>query len=200
MQEIIAELTQQDHILRELIARDPVPCIQSTKQVFHDVMSCLIEQQIHYRSTKHVFEKALATAAITYLTPANFARFEEVALSSLKLSINKLATISQFVSYWEENQPNFFELSDEAVKTALSGIKGIGPWTIDMILLYTLERPSVFPVDDYHLKQIMTARYQLDPTKRLTAQMKEIAATWGKHQSLAVLYLLQSKTRLKTAK
>jgi DNA-3-methyladenine glycosylase II len=200
MQEIIAELTLKDPILRELIAHEPVPCIQSSKQVFHDVMSCLIEQQIHYRSTKHVFEKALATAAITYLTPANFAHFEEVALSSLKLSINKLATISQFVSYWEENQPNFFELSDEAVKTALGAIKGIGPWTIDMILLYTLERPSVFPVDDYHLKQIMTARYQLDPTKRLTTQMKEIAATWGKHQSLAVLYLLQSKTRLKTTK
>jgi DNA-3-methyladenine glycosylase II len=200
MQEIIAELTQQDPILRELIARDPVPCIQSTKQVFHDVMSCLIEQQIHYRSTKHIFEKALATAGITLLTPANFAHFEEVAMSSMKLSVNKLATINRFVSYWEEKQPNFFEQSDEAVKKALSSIKGIGPWTIDMILLYTLERPSVFPVDDYHLKQIMTARYQLDPTKRLTTQMKEIAATWGKHQSLAVLYLLQSKTRLKTAK
>jgi hypothetical protein len=64
MQEIIAELTQQDPILRELIARGPVQCIQSTKQVFHDVMSCLIEQQIHYRSTKHIFEKALATKLI----------------------------------------------------------------------------------------------------------------------------------------
>jgi hypothetical protein len=41
MQENIAELTQQDPILRELIARGPIPCIQSTKQVFHDVMSCL---------------------------------------------------------------------------------------------------------------------------------------------------------------
>jgi hypothetical protein len=41
MQEIIAELTQQDTILRELIAREPVTCIQSSKQVFHDVMSCL---------------------------------------------------------------------------------------------------------------------------------------------------------------
>jgi DNA-3-methyladenine glycosylase II len=197
MQEIIAKLTQQDPILHELIARGPIPSIQSTKQVFHDVMSCLIEQQIHYRSTKHVFEKALATAAITYLTPANFAHFEEVALSSMKLSVNKLATISQFVSYWEATEPNFFEQSDEAVRSALGAIKGIGPWTIDMILLYTLERPSVFPVDDYHLKQIMTTRYQLDPTQRLTAQMKEIAATWGKYQSLAVLYLLQSKKKNK---
>jgi DNA-3-methyladenine glycosylase II len=118
----------------------------------------------------------------------------------MKLSVNKLATINRFVSYWEEKQPQFFEQSDEAVKKALSSIKGIGPWTIDMILLYTLERPSIFPVDDYHLKQIMTTRYQLDSTKHLTAQMKEIAAIWGKHQSLAVLYLLQSKSRFKTAK
>lgn len=200
MQEIIAELTQHDPILRELIACEPIPSIKSTKEVFHDVLSCLIEQQIHYRSTKHVFEKGLAAAGITLLTPDNFAHFEEVALSSLKLSVNKLATISQFVSYWEATEPNFFEQSDEAVRSALGAIKGIGPWTIDMILLYTLERPRVFPVDDYHLKQIMTARYQLDPTKRLTAQMKEIAATWGNHKSLAVLYLLQSKSRFNTAK
>lgn len=41
MQEIIAELTLQDPVLRELTARGPIPCIQSSKQVFHDVMSCL---------------------------------------------------------------------------------------------------------------------------------------------------------------
>jgi DNA-3-methyladenine glycosylase II len=88
-------------------------------------MSCLIEQQIHYRSTKHIFEKALATAGITLLTPANFAHFEEVAMSSMKLSVNKLATINRFVSYWEEKQPNFFEQSDEAVKKALSSKRSL---------------------------------------------------------------------------
>jgi DNA-3-methyladenine glycosylase II len=75
----------------------------------------------------------------------------------------------------------------------LSGIKGIGKWTIDMILLYTLERPNIFPSDDFHLKQIMTSLYHLHPKAKLRAQMLKVAEQWGNQKSLATLYLLAWK-------
>jgi DNA-3-methyladenine glycosylase II len=62
-----------------------------------------------------------------------------------------------------------------------------------MILLYTLERPNVFPYDDFHLKQIMISLYNLNPKVRLKAQMLEVADNWGNQKSLAVLYLLAYK-------
>ncbi|MEO1653926.1 MAG: DNA-3-methyladenine glycosylase 2 family protein, partial [Bacteroidota bacterium] len=79
-------------------------------------------------------------------------------------------------------------------------IKGIGVWTVDMILLFTLKRPNIFPADDYHLKQLMTSLYQLDPKSRLKAQMRAVAEKWSPYQSLAVLYLLDWKVLTKTNK
>ena len=64
-----------------------------------------------------------------------------------------------------------------------------------MILLYTLQRPCVFPFDDFHLKQVMTTLYGLNPKAKLKAQMLEIAEKWENQQSLAVLYLLAWKNQ-----
>jgi len=52
-------LKKVDPILKEVIATIPFPQIVSTKNVFHDLMSCVLEQQIHYRSTKKIFQKML---------------------------------------------------------------------------------------------------------------------------------------------
>jgi len=84
-------------------------------------------------------------------------------------------------------------LQDAEITTRLSTIKGIGKWTIDMILLYTLQRPHVFPHDDFHLKQIMVSLYGLDPNVKLKAQMINISKQWLEQKSLAVLYLLAWK-------
>jgi DNA-3-methyladenine glycosylase II len=62
-----------------------------------------------------------------------------------------------------------------------------------MILLYTLQRPNIFPYDDYHVKAIMVKRYGLNPNVKLKAQMLAVAENWGRQKSLAVLYLLESK-------
>ena len=84
-------------------------------------------------------------------------------------------------------------MNDAEVVAHLSSIKGIGKWTIDMILLYTLQRPNVFPYDDFHVKEIMVKRYGLNPNSRLKAQMLDISEAWGTHKSLAVKYLLAWK-------
>ncbi|HMO41449.1 MAG TPA: hypothetical protein PKE17_18710, partial [Saprospiraceae bacterium] len=165
----------------------------STNNVFHDLMSCIIEQQIHYRSTKRIFAKALEHAGIEYLTLDNFTLFEERSLSQIKLAMNKYETMMSFIEYWSNNTLDFNKLTDEEVIAELSSIKGIGKWTIDMILLYTLERPNIFPYDDFHLKQIMISLYNLDPKAKLKAQMLEVAEKWGNQKSLAVLYLLNWK-------
>jgi len=70
---------------------------------------------------------------------------------------------------------------------------------VDMILLYTLQRPDVFPYDDFHLKQIMTSLYGLDSKLKLKAKMIEISEKWGNQKSLAVLYLLDWKNYQKRA-
>lgn len=193
-------LLKNDPILGEIILQVPKPNIESSKNVFHDLMSCIIEQQIHYRSTKKIFQKMLILANLEQLHIDNFHDFEEKTFGNIKLSISKYETVARVLEFLEKNTIDWNILSDDEVIAKLSSIKGIGKWTIDMILLYTLERPNIFPYDDFHLKQIMVSAYNLDPTRRLKARMLEISEKWENQKSLAVLYLLQWKLHNKSLK
>jgi DNA-3-methyladenine glycosylase II len=187
------QLTENDAVLKNIIKTIPEPQFQSTKNVFHDLMSCILEQQIHYRSTKKIFQKMLNNASLEILTPENFPQFEEKAFSNIKLSTGKYETVLRIIEFWNENKISWQELNDEEIISTLSSIKGIGKWTIDMILLYTLQRPNVFPYDDFHLKEIMIKLYGLDPNVKLKAQMIDVSNNWGEYKSLAVKYLLAWK-------
>ena len=142
-------LAISDSILANIIAQIPEPIIESTNDVFHDMLSCIIEQQIHYRSTKKIFRKALERADTERVTLDNFYLLEEHSLPAIKLSVGKYDTLLAFVEYWNKNTLDFNNLNDAEVVSELSSIKGIGKWTIDMILLYTLQRPVVFPYHDF---------------------------------------------------
>ena len=189
-----------DPVIDKIVQQIPKPEIISTHDVFHDLLSCVLEQQIHYRSTKKTFEKMLNAAGIERLSPTNFPVLEEKALKEdAKLSMGKYETMLSILDFWETHQLDWFALDDKEVRTHLAQIKGIGKWTVDMILLYTLQRPNVFPYDDFHLKQIMTSLYGLDPKVKLKAQMIEISEKWGDLKSLAVLYLVDWKKYQKRA-
>lgn len=196
----IAYLKKNDPVLSKIIQTLSVPEFQSTKNVFHDLMSCIVEQQIHYRSTKKTFQKLLDKAEIKILNLENFEQFEEKGLATTKLSTRKYETIVNTIDYFSNNQTNWNQLSEEIIRTQLSTIKGIGTWTIDILLLYTFNQADVFPADDYHLKNIMTKLYTLNPTAKLKQQMLDIAEKWSPHQSTAVLYLLAWKEYEKAAK
>jgi DNA-3-methyladenine glycosylase II len=135
----------------------------------------------------------LQNAHIEKLTLGNFSEFEKTAFSHSKLAIGKFETVERIIDFFTANKIHWDLLSDAEVVEKLSSIKGIGKWTIDMILLYTLQRPNVFPYDDFHLKEIMTKLYGLNPNVKLKAQMLDIAEAWGEHKSLAVKYLLAWK-------
>jgi DNA-3-methyladenine glycosylase II len=189
-------LAAADPVLRAVIDATPLPVHVSTRAVFHDLMSCVVEQQIHYRSTKGTFADILARADLTMLTPGTFERFEEHGLPRFRLSAAKQRTVAAVADFFEadgNSDVDWFALSDADVRAQLGTILGIGSWTVDMILLYTLERPDVFPAGDYHLKQIVSTHYGLDLTSRPTSKMNAVSGAWRPHRSLAVRYLLAWK-------
>ncbi|MFM2285266.1 MAG: hypothetical protein RLZZ543_763 [Bacteroidota bacterium] len=187
-------ISSNDAVLATIISAIEYPQIASTGNVFNDLISCIVEQQIHYRSTKKVFQKMLVAAELASITPENFSQFEERGMASSTLSQAKYETLLGLIAFWKTHPHlNWQQLSDQEVRTFLSQIKGIGPWTMDMILLYTLERPTVFPADDFHLKEIMVKEYKLNPASKLKSQMLDISTLWCEHTSLAVKYLLAWK-------
>ena len=189
------KLFSADASLQAVIKQTDLPQWTSTGNVFHDVMSCIIEQQIHYRSSKNVFQHVMMEAGVDELHPDNFHLLEQ-ALSRLRLSEAKYEAMAEATEFFEQSDVKWETASDEEVRQQLSTVKGIGVWTTDMILLYTLRHPDVFPKDDYHLGQIMTKVYGLDPQKQLKKEMLRISERWRGNRSLAVLYLLAYKNSL----
>lgn len=189
------KLFPQDAVLQTIIKETELPVWVSTQNVFHDVMSCIIEQQIHYRSSKNVFRHLMQEAGLDELHPETFPQLEP-ALPKLRLSEAKYEAMAGTVDFFSRNKVPWNDLDDDQVRKQLSAIQGVGTWTAEMILLYTLHRPDVFPNGDYHLTQIMTKVYGLDPHKQLSKNMLQISERWGNNRSLAVLYLLAYKDSL----
>ncbi len=187
-------LAAADPALARVVAGTPLPVLEPTGSVFHDLMSCVVEQQIHYRSTKGTFGRALAAAGLTRVAPDTFEAFAERGLTTLRLSAHKVDTAVR-VADWFERHPgmDWHALDDSEVRARLGEIGGVGPWTVDMILIYSLGRADVLPAGDYHLKQVVSSLYGVDLSRRATSRLKALAEPWRPHRSLAVRYLLAWK-------
>ena len=83
--------------------------------------------------------------------------------------------------------------SDEEIIKYLTEIKGVGKWTVQMVLMFPMDRPDVFPVDDLGIQTKMIAHYKLEGEKKvLRKRMIEIAENWKPYRSLASKYLWNS--------
>ncbi len=83
-------------------------------------------------------------------------------------------------------------LQDEEVVRALDEVKGIGPWTAHMFLIFTLGRPDVLPVDDYGIRTSVQRVYGLEELPKKAA-IEKIAEGWHPYCTVASLYLWHSK-------
>jgi DNA-3-methyladenine glycosylase II len=190
-------LSDADPVLAKIIAEVPYPSIELSGSVFHDLMSVVIEQQIHYRSTKKTFERLLNQVEISELTPDNFHLLEEIGFGNARLSENKFHTMNEVIELFTGKEINWDELSNDEIKDQLKQIKGIGPKTIDALLIYTFQRDDVFIHDDYHIQKIIPSLYGLDADKKLTAKIKELSKNWSPYASHAFRYLLAWKDQNK---
>ncbi|MGZ4321315.1 MAG: DNA-3-methyladenine glycosylase family protein [Solirubrobacteraceae bacterium] len=82
-------------------------------------------------------------------------------------------------------------LPDEEVIAALTAVRGIGPWSADMFLIFRLGRPDVLPVGDLGIRRAFMLHYGL-PELPSAAEMERLAEPWRPYRTLASLYLWRS--------
>lgn len=193
-------LLKKDLQLKPIIDTIDLPPVPSTNDVFHDLVSCIVEQQIHYRSTKQVFARMLQASGLERVSLKNFDVFEKAGLPQAKLSAAKYETLYSLIEFWQAHKIDWHQLTDAAVYDLLGQIKGLGKWSADMILIYTLQRPDIFPEKDYHLEQVFARLYGVNGKSPSVKQMRTIAEGWAPYRSLAVRYLLAWKQQAKVRK
>lgn len=196
--EIEKILSDKDPVIARVIQQTELVLSGHKGEVFEDLVSCILDMQIRCRGKAVRYNRLKEQVAGAALTPDVILNLPQVALDYINMSRQKLAALYDLASKWKEGQwqnLQWQEMGDEEIRQLLSSVKGVGNWTIDMILLFTLQRADVFPVDDMHLKKAMVSLYEIEANEK--KEMLDIAEDWRPYRSFGVLYLLEYSKQIR---
>ena len=192
----VRHLKRADPKLRALIERVG-PCrmtLYADGQHFDHLLRAIVYQQLGGRAAATIHGRVLGLYGGRAPTPAELLATRPARLRGAGLSRQKLAYVrdlAQRAAAGTLALDTIAEATDEAILDALIAVKGIGPWTAQMFLMFRLGRPDVLPVLDYGIGKAIRQTYGLRkmPTH---AQMERIAAPWRPYRTVACWYLWRS--------
>jgi DNA-3-methyladenine glycosylase II len=125
----------------------------------------------------------------------SYETLRSIGLSGAKASY--VHNVARFSIESGMDQRKLAKMNNEEVIEYLTKIKGVGRWTVEMLLMFTLGREDVFAVDDLGIQQAMIDVYKLDKLdkKKLRADMLRISAKWSPYRSFACLHLWRHKDK-----
>ena len=189
-----AYLSDIDPIMARAITRIGPCLLEPNPNVFEALVDAIISQQISVRAADAIMARlraALPIEAGASITPQALLPLEYGALRAAGLSTPKaryIRDLTERVSSGQLNLEGLGELDDERVIEELIVVKGIGRWTAEMILIFSLGRPDVLPVDDLGLLEGVREAYGLE-TRPTAKEMRERGEIWRPYRTFATWYM-----------
>lgn len=162
---------------------------------FMALAEAIASQQLSVKAADTIFARFCALFAPDNVPdPARLLRLETDAIRAAGFSRAKVAFLRDLALHVVENRlllDKLHELEDALVLEQLTAVKGIGTWTAEIFLMFRLQRPDVFPVDDLGLVKAAQRVYGLRqrPTRKKLLKMAE---AWRPYRSIAAWYLWRS--------
>ena len=184
----------KDKRLKRIIELQQPYVLQKRKQVWLHLCASIMSQQL---STKvaDVFHKRFLglykskTPTAEQIAATPFETLRGIGLSNAKA--NYVLNVCNFFITEKITDARLYKMSNEELIKYLSQIKGVGQWTVEMILMFTLGREDVFPVDDLAIQQSVCKLHNIDATDKKAMKVKMIAAAkkWSPYRTYACRYL-----------
>ena len=154
----------------------------------------IVGQQLSSKAARTIYERLMAlfdghTPTPRELLATNPEKIRAAGMSNAKVGF--LRDLAEHIEDGELDLEQLPELPDEEVLEQLTRVKGLGPWTVDMFLMFHLGRPDVLPVGDQGIKRAVQIEYGLEELPG-AAELERIAEPWRPHRTLACLYLWRS--------
>lgn len=188
---------EKDRKLSKIVV-ESLPELTLHKNIPIRLMASIISQQLSTKVAKVIFKRFLELYGGKEPTPAKVLATNPTVLRAIGLSNNKvgyLLNVASFCIQHKITDKKLLQLSNEEIIDLLTQIKGVGKWTVEMLLMFTLGREDVFAVDDLGIQQAMIRLYKLDNTdkKALKEKMLQLSAKWSPYRTYACLHLWQWK-------
>jgi DNA-3-methyladenine glycosylase II len=189
-----------DRVLRlVLVEQDPIE-LRQRKNIPLRLCASIMSQQLSTKVAEVLFRRFLELYGGKEPTSQQIADTPYDTLKGIGLSHAKTAYVQNVARFAIENKltdARFKKMSNEEIIELLTQIKGVGRWTVEMLLMFTLGREDVFAVDDYGIQVAMKKLYKLDDTnkKEFKQKMQAIAAKWTPYRTYACMHLWRYKDK-----
>jgi DNA-3-methyladenine glycosylase II len=194
----IAHLRRADPVMKALIQRiGPCPLGQTpiTDSVLSALVKSIIFQRISIKAAATVHQRFLALYPQGFPTAVMILQTEDEALRAIGLPLSKVTYLKDLATKVLAGLPTMADLiaqSDAEIIAQLTAVKGIGVWSVEMILMFQLQRWDILPVADVGLQLAMRDLYDRAVTPKKAA-MLELAAPWRPYRTIASWYLWRSR-------
>jgi DNA-3-methyladenine glycosylase II len=194
--DVLTRLAASDPVIAKLIDRygSPDGLLERRGRRPGDAYGALVRsivgQQLSTRSARAIFGRLVELFGDRTPTPRELLDADPQTLRDVGLSRAKVAYLRDLED-GDLDLDVIAQMSDEEVAAQLTQVNGLGPWSVQMFLIFHLGRPDVLPVGDLGIRRAVQTEYGLDDLPG-PAELERIAEPWRPHRSLASLYLWRS--------
>jgi len=188
----LRHLSHTDKRMEKLIDKFGPPNFNLMNNYYESLIRSIVYQQLSGKAASIIYERFLDLFVFDiYPEPKDILAVSIETLRSSGLSYQKVNYIRDLSEKWQDGTMNLTDIdsmTDEEISSELIKVKGIGQWTADMFLMFTLGRPDVFPFGDLGIQKgvmILTNMNRLPTQKEMERKTKK----WQPYRTVAAWYL-----------
>lgn len=197
MSEYLLHLTK-DKKLKKLVEHHGAFSIKKRKNIPIYLCASIMSQQLSAKVADVIYQRFLNLYQGKEPTPEQILDTPAEMLRSIGLSNAKVSYVHNVARFAVEqgmDHKKLYAMADEEVIAYLTAIKGVGRWTVEMLLMFALGREDVFAIDDLGIQNAMIGIYKLDRTdkKIFREKLLRISKKWSPYRTYACMHLWRWK-------
>ncbi len=188
----------KDKKLKKLVETGEPHQLKKRKNICTYLCASIMSQQLSTKVADVIFKRFIALYGGKEPTPQQILATPSETLRGIGLSNNKVSyikNVAQFEIDFGMDAKKLGKMTNEEVIDYLIVIKGVGRWTVEMLMMFALGREDVFAVDDLGIQNAMIALYKIDNShkKKLKEDMLRLSAKWSPYRTYACIHLWRWK-------
>jgi len=189
MNAAILHLQKVDPILSTIISDSPNYRVYRKRSTFESLVRIIVGQQLSALAARTIFNRLKTSVNGSTITAKSLSFLKDSVFTSAGVSRMKTRTIRLLVAEVISGRlvlEQFKEMDEESIQKELTRIKGIGPWTVQMYLMFVLCRPDIFPDSDTGITNAIRELYANGSSQ---VNIRRISDRWRPYRTVACLLL-----------